>query len=122
MSAQVRTTSVPAERSAARAEALFQILETAVAGNEPRPVLQHHDGIPIAIGDEFLDATPVDEARAVNAHEPRGLERAFHLRKRGTQQVRLRADMQSHIVAKGLDEIDLFRPQYDDAIALLHEH
>ena len=53
---------------------------------------------------------------------PSGVEPSLHLGERGAQQVRLCAHVQAHVVAEGLDEIDLPRPQHQHAIPLLHQH
>src|SRR5262249_62400881 len=98
---------------------------------EPRPVAaaqrqlgavpEMHDAVAVEAGLQRLDAPDVHERGSVDADEPGRVEFRLDLVQALPEQVSLGADVKSHILAAGLDPIDVLGPHRDDATPLADE-
>src|SRR5687767_4066741 len=100
----------------------LQLLQVRRAGIQPRAVLEYDQQFRRADGVEFANAIQVDESRAMDARKAFRLQAMFHFSERRAQQVRLRADVQPHVVAIGFNPIDLRRANNEHAIAIPDQH
>src|SRR5689334_12106719 len=93
------------------AESLLELLAVAPAQCKPGSVLQHHHIFAVEPRLHFLDAVGVDDARTMDADETLGIQARFHVVHRLAEEMGFFAEVEPHVIAGGLDPIDLLCAQ-----------
>src|SRR5262249_43559927 len=86
---------------------LAQSLAAAPAQHQLGAVLEDHSILIVKPRLQLADAVDVDDPRAMNASKLLRIELSFQAADRLTQQVRLLSDVQAHVLAFGLDPVNL---------------
>src|SRR5262245_25176509 len=99
---------------------LLQLLPIAAAQRQSSTVVQDHDVLAVEPGLQLLDPIRVDDPRPMNANESARVQPRFHVVHRLAEEVRVFAQVQTHIVARRFNPIELVGPQEEHAAARLH--
>src|SRR5689334_3919558 len=115
----------PARQARVSLEALpepfLQFVPVPTTQRKPRSIAQDDDILAVEPGLQFLDPLGVDDARAVDADEAARVEARLHVGHRLAEEMRLFTEMQAHVVARGLDPIEIFGAQEEHAATRLHD-